>query len=171
MMVNALPTHRELLRSQQMLPTPMRQNCLLIEFTKPIPEHRCGEFMRVRFTAEMLAGGAKQFFKPSVFQPHRVAPAKCRSCNRQMRPFAEFRFKCENPACDAYRKEQRFGPAKGIVQVLTFDEHIHRDVERGNLASACVLILDRQYDDDVLCAVKRTCLELAETEWSGVLVK
>jgi hypothetical protein len=170
-MINALPTHRELLRSQQTLPSAMRRNCLVIEFTKPIPESRCGEFMRVRMTPEMLAGGADKFYRPDVYQPHRVAPARCASCHSLMRGFAEFRWKCENPQCKSYRKEQRTGPARGIVQVLTFDEHIHRDVERGNLASACVLVLDREYRDEVLCAIKRTCLELAETEWSGVLVK
>lgn len=170
-MIQALPTVHELLRSQHKLPEELRGNHLLIEFTNPIPAHRCGEFQRIRFTDEMLAGGEGAFYKPEVWQPHRVKPARCKTCGVNMRPFAEFRWKCENRRCAQMGREQRTGPVRGIVQVLTFSEHVVNDPDRGELASACVLVLDRRYRDDVLVAVKRTCLELVEEEWRGVLVK
>lgn len=170
-MLETLPTLRDLLAGQQRLPLDMRANAVYVEFDTPVPEYRTGEFMRIRLTPEMLSGGASKFFRPEVYQTHRVKPQNCPGCRKIMREVAEHRWKCENPKCSNYRREHRAGPVRGVVRVLTFPDHIVEDPERGTLATACVVVLDRQYEDVVLAAVKRTCFDMVDQEWAGVQLR
>ena len=169
-MIQELPTHRELLSAQQELPPELRENAILIRFPEPVPAHVTSEFRRIHLSPEMLSGGEEQFYQVDVFQPHRAQLTQCPACSQPLRPVALFVYRCETCGCRNFRKELHHGPSRGVIQVLTFPDHVVGSTTAGEeLVSACVVVLDRRYRDEILIAVKRTCLELAETELSLVI--
>jgi len=161
-----LISNPRLLSNQVKLPPDKRYNHLLVEFEQPIAEYHCREFLRIGLSENMRIGAEELPFNVEVYKPS-LAPRKCVACAVQLSPRGLYRAVCENRKCQRQGKETNWQPTQGVQKLVYFDDfytHVDKGVE---YVKACVLMLDRRYEEPVLAAIKRTACELgSEMGWS-----
>lgn len=174
-----LPRHDQLLRDQRQLPAKDRQSKILLTFGRPIPRRLVSEFQRIHLTPAMFTGGEDRFYRPAVFQPHRVPRTNCPLCRQPMDPMSPSVSKCRNPRCTMPKTSEptsqyefHRGPMRGVVAVITLPDFVVSREKRelhgvswvDELVDRALLVLDRRYDPIVLAAVKRTAALICE-QW------
>lgn len=173
MTVHLFPTDKQLLKSDEEIPQPLRGQSVLLRFAEAVPSNRVGEFYRVQFTESLLRKGETDFRMAEVVQPQRVGVTTCKRCRKPTtRKDAETTF-CVNRACEVFGKSQQCGPVRGVVRVMTFPDHVdyveevemvdedgNTIIERTDYVSRCLLIFDRRYDDAARVAIVRAAAEL-----------
>lgn len=181
-MIQAAPTHRDLLRLNRSLPDELRDSSVVVQFAAPVPSRRLANFHYVHLSPPMLAGGESTFWQPQIRQPHRIGRQVCLTCRGELWRVGEADYRCINPRCrqDNGRPTseliQGIRPHRGVVAVRDTFKAQHRGqlrtiefvvgcetvtmaggVKRSDpLVAGCLLVLDRRYHDAVLCAVART---------------
>jgi hypothetical protein len=185
-MLETLPTTAEQLAPNLKLPESLRQNAVLLEFAKPIRRSWAGQFLLIRLTPNMLAGGEEEFYLTHIVQPHRVPTESCRFCRQPMHRESLETWRCHNPRCflpngqPTRSIQQHSAPARGVVKLLITDDcvdHVEysqvidrflpdgKPIYRRHSSEwlkAVVLLLDRRYRPEVLAAVKRTAGEICD---------
>lgn len=186
-MPHQLPTPRELLKRNQLLPDYLRERSVFLEFAQPILEHTTEYFHQIHLTPEMLSGGEAKFFQSHLFQRHRIGAQRCLTCKTPMQRLDENRSRCRNPSCKqedgtpTRQYVQLTGPVRGVCKVETgFDArhhgracHVsfvvgqesktfHGQTFRFNVVDRCLLVLDRRYHPVVLAAVYRTAGQICD---------
>ena len=158
-------TPSEILKGQRHVPEHLRQSAVLIRFREEHPRWSTSpEFLRIHLQQIHLQDGEQQSYMAEVFQPHRVGPKRCPKCNQFMHQVSESWSKCRNASCQIFDKRVMHGPLVGVVNVLIFDDFVVGKDERGReLINACLLVLDRRYNETTLAAVYRTAEALAES--------
>lgn len=194
-MIQATPTTRDLLRFNRQLPDALRQSSVVVRFAAPIPSRRLVEFHAIHLTPPMLAGGEGDFWRPEVNQKHRLGRQVCLSCRGDLWRMNSTDYRCLNPGCRQANGRptselvQGIAPHRGVVRCedsfsatyqgkpasVSFIVGRETVTLAGGvrisdpLVNGCLLVLDRRYSDDVLCAVGRTANEVCQImEW-GVL--
>lgn len=179
MTIEILTPISKLLAGQRLVPEQMRQNCLLLRFADPVPASLTSDFYRIHLTPDLLDGklSEAEFYKAEIFQPSRSRKS-LKQCRRCMQPMAQATvqyWKCQNRKCENVGRLVHSGPVRGVIDLRIQDDWI---VDRKTIpvvldgqatdvhgvpltctqvtVKACLLILDRRYDDIVLAAVYRT---------------
>lgn len=180
-----LPTNKELLKYQAALPPADRQHKVHVEFETPIPAGKASEFYRIHLTQHHLTlgendrGEENSFYEAEVFQPDRCGVKHCSSCKMPLAPVSLQVSICRNAKCPLMGREVVAGPIRGVVKVelkeryfvgtekvpLKWRGRIVGKIEQ-NMISACDLVLDRRYPDQVLAGIFRAAKQLCEsTGW------
>jgi hypothetical protein len=177
-LIESMPTHAALLRSNMRLPVEVRQSAVLIEFAQPVMRPLMSDFLLIHLAPMQLVGGETASYMPHIVQPHLVEPQRCSICYRQMERLALTQWRCQNTAC---RTEQgrptntivQHTPAtRGVVRLIHAAEWLHHtatirvpdtlvDVSI-EYATAVALQLDRRYPMHTLAAVGRAARQVAE---------
>lgn len=163
------PIHK-LLKGQQLLPDSIRQNAVLLRFDPATPAKTSllADFYRIQLTPELKQERLSEsdFYRAELYQPTRsgARPRPCRTCGQLMTVATIQYQKCGNRKCRQHGRLVHSGPVRGVIDVKFQDDWI---VSReptlfegiaGECVKvrACLLILDRRYDEVVLAAVYRT---------------
>lgn len=154
-MIQQLASAAQILKANRSLPAAARQNMVLLRFAAPIPKAFAWEFLRIRLTHQMLAGGEDEFFHAEVHQPQHALAKHCSACNHSLTLVGPYRGLCANAACVRYRREETHSPKRGVVRVLIPSDHLQL-VDGREVCGSIVLVLDRRYREEVLAAVYRT---------------
>jgi hypothetical protein len=169
-MIQHLPTHRELLRGNRLLPDRDKQSMVMLRFRNPISTALMEHFTRIHLTRGMKAGGEQSFYRAEVFQSHRTGRKNCPRCHHAMPRTSLTTYRCQNRACKNYGLTVVGGPRRGVIRVDICPEfvvrretcsHRGREFERV-LVDRCLLVLDRRYREEVLSSVYRTAGEMCE---------
>lgn len=182
-MLQVLPTHASLLKSQLKLPEQSRQSAIVLEFSRPVNRALLSDFLRIHLTPMMMSGGEDDHYLPQIVQPERMGPRHCPQCRKPMHRTGLNTWQCAQRDCTqpdgtpSHQVEQVGGPVCGVVRLVHFDEFEH-SVEylptrlvtlagdpvnrRIVLVTGVVLQLDRRYRDEVLAAIKRTAKLICE---------
>lgn len=145
----------DLLRGQRMLGGDVRQSRVLIRLAEPVPRGMVWEFLRIRLTPEMLAGGEERAYQVALTQPHRANFARrCPRCRVATRQVAETTWRC--PSCHRLVDGT---PLRGVVRLEIPSDAVDAD----GMVSQVILCLDRRYSRRVLDAVYRTAGVLCES--------
>lgn len=148
-----------MLRANRALPDEARQYMVLLRFATPVPRGALQHFYRIQLTPMMQLGGEGDFYRASVFQPHRAKARKCPSCGVLMSPMGQWQVACGNRACSRWGVLDSTKPSCGVIQVLVPTDLFHPE---DKTADGCVLVLDRRYREEVLAAVYRTAGQLCD---------
>lgn len=189
-MIQIAPPTSALLKHQLELPDGLRQNHVLLKFAEPVRDSRIGEFVLVRLSPPMLAGGEDQAYLPHIFQPHRTGPQYCRiarigfhgepvTCGAPLVRTGIYTWRCTRPGCTlpdgtpSRLVDQMRGPLQGVIKALYFTEWVVRREQTPQRivewADRVLLRLDRRYGDATLAAIIRTCRMLAESRGWKIL--
>lgn len=176
-----LPTNRDLLKGQILLPSQNRQHMVLIQFLEPIEARGINEFFRIGlFPVQLAAGesdrGEETFYQAEIFQPHRAGIRKCSGCGGINERESVAVSICRNAKCELFRRKVQDGPVRGVIDVSAPADMLIDGGEvplrtrkgrivgtrRRTLTRGALLVLDRRYPQEVLAAVFRSAHELAE---------
>jgi ribosomal protein L37AE/L43A len=166
--LQVLPTLTHMLRGQQHLSPDLRNSAVYVPFTKPVPIAKLDEFMRVHLTEELLRLGEERFYRVELVQPHHSHGAKCANCRRLMQREGPGVWRCIKFGCTfpdgtpSHCRTVMQGPKRGVVKIVRFADHEVCGPNGTVEYTACVLHLDRRYDDKVIAAVLRTVCELGD---------
>lgn len=160
--------HRHpVIQADRDVPASLRGQLIVLRFAKPVPRYVCEWFYRIRLTPELLARAEGKFHAIERFQPERRGGV-CPMCGGTMVRLSPTESRCINRACllpsgEGTRGAVIYdGPVRGVVKVLIAPEHVCGKYEFGELVQACVLALDRRYDDSVRVALWYVAGVLAE---------
>lgn len=180
MTIEILTPIHDLLKHQKHVRADMRQSSLLLAFdpSRPVPMSLTSDFYRIQLTPELKREGLgeKEFYRPELVQAGRMLKSReCKLCRGPMSQSALQCWKCVNRKCRNHGVLVESGPKRGVIDVhimpnwvidrqtveITLQGQTHDaygnllTVERA-FVRACLLILDRRYDDVVLAAIYRT---------------
>ena len=175
--MRTLPTVRDMIRANRTLPDELKQSCLLLAFRKPIECYGSRAFLNIRFTPMMFAGGEDDYYMTHRVQEHRAGDQRCVWCHQTMKRTGLETYHCQTPNCHMIDKHgqpvrlgssigQWHGPVRGVIQAFVDPRFITHQVVRQNqpvdFCDRVLLMLDRRYRDEVLCAVYRTAGQICD---------
>lgn len=189
MAFQTLPTLRDLMRRNRILPEDLRERSVLLEFREPIRKSKTEHFYRIHLTDAMFRAGEENAYAVDQVQPHRAGRQSCMMCRQWMVAVDANHHRCVNPNCVQLdgRPTSDFvtftGPLRGICQVTTEFEATYQGrvcdvsfvvghdwVTVGKrkiacpLVDRCLLLLDRRYHPAVLAAVYRAAIIVCEQQ-------
>jgi len=175
--MRTLPTIRDMLRANRSLPDDLKQSCVLLAFVIPIEHYHASEFLNIRLTRMMLAGGECDYYMSHRAQPDRIGDQQCVWCFEKMERTGAERFTCRTAGCmmidktgaafaPAYAVDQWHGPTRGVVQTFVDPRFITHTVIRDgrplDFTDRILLMLDRRYREEILCAIYRTAGQICD---------